>query len=88
MHMARYNRVQNLLMEVPPSKAENFKPNEEKAKAIIDKAVADKQLWLDAVSLSDLFECYQIPIARSKAAKTPAYLIGELVLGPHEVTIE
>ncbi len=28
MHMARYARVQNLLMEVPPSKAENFTPDE------------------------------------------------------------
>jgi len=72
MHMARYARVQNLLMEVPPSKAENFRPDEAKAKSIIDAAVKDKQTWLDAVSLSDLFECYQIPIARSKAAKTPA----------------
>jgi Acyl-CoA synthetase (NDP forming) len=72
MHMAHFSRIQNLLMEVPPSKGENFTPDEKKAKSIIDKAMAGKQLWLDAVSLSDLFACYQIPIARSKAAKTPA----------------
>jgi acetyltransferase len=70
MHLARYARVQNLLMEVPPSKGENFVPDEAKAKSIIDKAMVEKQVWLDAVSLSDLFACYQIPIARSKAAKT------------------
>ena len=72
MHMARYARGQQVLMEVPQSKAENFQPDEAKAKAIVDKAMAEKQVWLDAVSLSDLFACYQIPIARSKAAKTPA----------------
>jgi acetyltransferase len=72
MHLARYARVQNLLMEVPPSKGENFVPDEAKAKAIVDAAMKQKQVWLDAVSLSDLFACYQIPIARSKAAKTPA----------------
>lgn len=72
MHLAKYNRVQNLLQEVPPSKAENFTPNFAKAKSIIDGAVKAKQLWLDAINLSDLFECYQIPIARSKAAVTPA----------------
>ncbi len=72
MHLAHFSRIQNLLMEVPPSKGENFVPDEKKAKAIVDKAMSEKQLWLDAVSLSDLFACYQIPIARSKAAKTPA----------------
>lgn len=72
MHLAQFSRAQNLLMEVPPSKGENFTPDEVTAKSIIDKAMAEKQLWLDAVSLSDLFACYQIPIARSKAAKTPA----------------
>jgi acetyltransferase len=50
MHLARYARVQNLLMEVPPSKGENFVPDEAKAKAIVDKAMAEKQVWLDAVS--------------------------------------
>ncbi len=72
MHLARYARVQNLLMEVPPSKGENFVPDETKARAIVDKAMREKQVWLDAVSLSDLFECYQIPIARSAKAETPA----------------
>ncbi len=72
MHLARYARVQNLLMEVPPSKGENFVPDEAKARAIVDKAMSEKQVWLDAVSLSDLFECYQIPIARSAKADTPA----------------
>ena len=28
MHMARFSRMQNLLMEVPPSAAENFTPDE------------------------------------------------------------
>ncbi|HUO97339.1 MAG TPA: bifunctional acetate--CoA ligase family protein/GNAT family N-acetyltransferase [Rhizomicrobium sp.] len=72
MHLAQFSRVQNLLMEVPPSKGENFVPDETKAKAIVDKAMKEKQLWLDAVSLSNLFECYQIPIARSAKADTPA----------------
>ena len=38
MHLAHFSRIQNLLMEVPPSKGENFTPDEKTAKAIIDKA--------------------------------------------------
>ena len=72
MHMARYARVQNLLMEVPPSKAENFTPDETKARAIVASAMKEKLVWLDAPRLTQLFECYQIPIARSAAASTPA----------------
>jgi acetyltransferase len=72
MHLARYARAQNTLMEVPPSKAENFVPDESKARAIVGAAMKEKQVWLDAVRLSDLFACYQIPIARSKAAVSPA----------------
>ena len=72
MHLAHFSRIQNLLMEVPPSKGENFTPDETKAKSIIDSAMKEKLVWLDAIRLSELFQCYQIPIARSAAAKTPA----------------
>jgi len=72
MHMARYARGQNLLMEVPPSKAENFVADEAKARAIVASAMEDKLVWLDAPRLQQLFDCYQIPIARSAFAKSPA----------------
>ncbi|MDE2183234.1 MAG: bifunctional acetate--CoA ligase family protein/GNAT family N-acetyltransferase [Alphaproteobacteria bacterium] len=72
MHMARYARGQNVLMEVPPSAAENFVPDEKKARAIMAEAMAENQVWLDAPRLQQLFDCYQIPIARSAKAVTPA----------------
>jgi len=71
MHMARYARGQNVLMEVPPSEAENFCPDETKARAIVAEAMAEGQVWLDAPRLQTLFDCYAIPIARSAKAVTP-----------------
>jgi len=71
MHMARYARGQNVLMEVPPSAAENFCPDEAKARAIMAEAMAEGQVWLDAPRLQTLFDCYAIPIARSAKAVSP-----------------
>ncbi len=71
MHLARYARGQNVLMEVPPSAAENFTPDEKKARTIIAEATAEEQVWLDAPRLQQLFDCYGIPIARSAKAVTP-----------------
>ena len=71
MHMARYARGQNVLMEVPASAAENFVPDEKKARAIIGEAMDEHLVWLDAPRLQQLFDCYNIPIARSAKAVTP-----------------
>jgi len=72
MHLARYARGQNMLMEVPPSAAEDFVPDESKARKIVDQAMAENQVWLDAPRLQQLFDCYKLPIARSAKATTPA----------------
>ncbi|MGA7675385.1 MAG: bifunctional acetate--CoA ligase family protein/GNAT family N-acetyltransferase [Rhizomicrobium sp.] len=71
MHLARYARGQTVLMEVPGSAAEDFAPDEARARAVVDKALAEGQFWLDALSVGALFECYNIPSVRLAKAVTP-----------------
>ncbi|MDE2630141.1 MAG: GNAT family N-acetyltransferase, partial [Alphaproteobacteria bacterium] len=72
MHLARYARGQNVLMEVPPSAAEDFCPDEKGARALVEKALAEGQVWLDAICVAELFDCYGIPRVRLAKAVTPA----------------
>ncbi|MBU6296792.1 MAG: bifunctional acetate--CoA ligase family protein/GNAT family N-acetyltransferase [Alphaproteobacteria bacterium] len=71
MHLARYARGQNVLMEVPASAAEDFVPDEARARAIVNEALAEGQVWLDAIRVARLFECYAIPSVRLTKAATP-----------------
>jgi acetyltransferase len=71
MHMARYARGQNVLMEVPESAAEDFCPDEKGARAVVERALADKPIWLDALSVAELFDCYGIPGVKLAKAVTP-----------------
>ncbi len=61
MHMVRYRRLQDLLMEVPPSIPQGEQPDRAKAREILSKA---KPGWLDALAVQALLACYCIPIVR------------------------
>jgi acetyltransferase len=58
-------------MEVPASAAEDFTPKYEAARAVVESALADKPIWLDAISVAKLFECYDIPGVKLAKAVTP-----------------
>jgi len=66
MHMVRYRRLQDLLMEVPPSIPPGEQPDRARAKAILAEATPG---WLDALSVQALLECYRIPIVRLMRAQ-------------------
>jgi acetyltransferase len=71
MHMARYARGQHVIMEVPASAAEDFTPDDKTAHAVVEGALADKPVWLDALGVAKLFECYDIPGVKLAKATTP-----------------
>ena len=71
MHLARYARGQNVILEVPGSAAEDFTPDFARARAVVDKALGEGQSWLDALSVGALFECYNIPGVKLAKAVTP-----------------
>ena len=71
MHMVRYRRGQETLMEVPPSIPEGYQPDRAKAAEIIKQGLADGLPWLDALAVQSLLECYRIPIVQTVHAATP-----------------
>jgi len=71
MHMVRYKRAQEALMEVPPSAADEFVPDEGTARKIVSGAMAGGGGWLDETAVHALFACYGIPVVRSAVVKTP-----------------
>ncbi|HSZ10849.1 MAG TPA: bifunctional acetate--CoA ligase family protein/GNAT family N-acetyltransferase, partial [Rhizomicrobium sp.] len=65
MHMVRYRRGQQTLMEVPPSAPTAFQPDVAKARKTIDDALLSGAGWIDALVVQDLLTCYGIPVART-----------------------
>ncbi len=69
MHMVRYRRGQETLMEVPPSIPEGPPPDRETAAKIVRAAPSGG--WLDATVVHTLLECYRIPVVQTERAATP-----------------
>jgi acetyltransferase len=70
MHLVRYHKAQDVLMEVPSATAADI-PDGATARAIVDEALAAGGGWLSGEPLQRLFGCYGIPIVRSAHAATP-----------------
>jgi acetyltransferase len=69
MHLVRYRRGQETLMEVPPSIPPGPPPDRAAAKAILKGAAVG---WLEAEAVQRLLQCYRIPVAASLKTRTPA----------------
>ncbi len=70
MHLVNYRRGQDILLEVPPSVAADFTPDEGAASQVIKEALASGKSWLDELDVNRLLSCYGIPAARSAIART------------------
>ncbi|HEX2594312.1 MAG TPA: acetate--CoA ligase family protein, partial [Rhizomicrobium sp.] len=71
MHMVRYRRAQDTLMQVPAALAEGMHPDRAKAHALIEDALSRGLTWLPPQDVAALFAYYAIPVARSLFAATP-----------------
>jgi acetyltransferase len=69
MHLVRYAQAREALMRTPPDLPQDFSPDFEAAKRIVDAAVADGRGWLDPVEVADLFAAYAIPIVPTRLAR-------------------
>jgi len=65
MHMVRYRKAQQVLMEVPPSLPAEFRPDREKARAAIATALSTGAGWLDPLAAQEVLSCYGIPVPRT-----------------------
>ncbi|MBF0132230.1 MAG: bifunctional acetate--CoA ligase family protein/GNAT family N-acetyltransferase [Magnetococcales bacterium] len=71
MHMVRYAKNQEMLMETPPSILEDFIPATATARLVIENSLAaDKEVMSEAESKAVL-AAYGIPTVKTHIAKTP-----------------
>jgi acetyltransferase len=69
MHVVRWSEARDVLMQTPPSLPEQFSPNLDAARRIINVALAARRGWLDPIEIHALFEAYSIPIVPSVLAQ-------------------
>ena len=71
MHLVNHKRNQELLVQTPPSVAELFKAEPERAREIIHAALADQRTMLNEPESKAVLEAYQIPVVDTRIARTP-----------------
>ncbi|MCP5157915.1 MAG: bifunctional acetate--CoA ligase family protein/GNAT family N-acetyltransferase [Gammaproteobacteria bacterium] len=71
MRLAQYRRNQELLMETPPSVPEEFTPDIETARRIIQIALTAGRQRLNAYEASQVLSAYEIPTVPLQFAATP-----------------
>ncbi len=72
MHLVRYRRNQELLMEVPPSLPELFEPDVEAARAVVRTVLTEDRAWLNEPEAKQVLAAYGIPVVDTRIAATPA----------------
>ncbi len=68
MQMVDYRRNQDLLMEVPPSAAAEFRPDTERARAVVARTLSAGGSLLDEVDAKALLAAYGVPIVETRVA--------------------
>lgn len=71
MHIVNYRRNQESLAETPPSIPEEFSPDTEAARQVIDTALADGREWLTEPEAKAVMAAYAIPVVPAQAAPDP-----------------
>ena len=71
MHLVRYKRNQELLMQTPPSVADDFAPETSEAQAIIRGALDDGRDLLTEPEAKNVLAAYGIPVVRTRPVRTP-----------------
>ncbi|AWK86025.1 bifunctional acetate--CoA ligase family protein/GNAT family N-acetyltransferase [Azospirillum thermophilum] len=84
MHLVRYRRNQELLMETPPSVPEDFQPDDIAVKRIVARAIAEKREWLSEYEAKRVLAAYGVPVVDTRVAETPeeAAHAAEVIGGP------
>ena len=68
MHLVRYRRAQDQLMEVPAAQSDG-NPDSARARRAIEAALAKAGGWLEPLAVQEVFQSYGIPIVRSAIAR-------------------
>ncbi len=68
MHRVQYRRNQELLLETPPARPEDFTPDIEAARRAIAAALGAGSAWLEAEACAAVLAAYGIPLPGSRIA--------------------
>ena len=71
MHMVNYKRNQELLLQTPPSIADDFAPDTARAEALIQAALDAGRVWLTEPEAKSVLDAYGIPVVATRSVKTP-----------------
>jgi len=71
MHLVRYRRNQEMLMETPASVAEQADVDMEAAHIHIGRALAEKREWLSEYEAKEVLRAYGVPAVHTVMAATP-----------------
>ncbi|MBL8658283.1 MAG: GNAT family N-acetyltransferase [Rhodospirillales bacterium] len=71
MHLVRYRRNQDMLMQAPPSKPAEFSPAVDVAERIVQDALATGQTRLNGRQAMGVLSAYGIPTTQRRYAATP-----------------
>jgi acetyltransferase len=71
MHMVRYRRNQDALMQVPPSAPTDFTPTVGAARAVIEDVLSDNRELLTEPEAKQVLAAYGIPVVETRVALTP-----------------
>jgi acetyltransferase len=90
MHLVRYRRGQDIILEVPSSLESELPSDVGKARALVEKAVAEGHDWLSQTTVNELLRCYGIVTPRLKlvASATDAEFAAREFGTPVAVKIE
>jgi len=71
MYLSKDAASRDFLMAAPPSLPEDYTPDAEGARSIVDAAMARGETWLSPEDVCAILSAYQIPIIATRLAKTP-----------------
>ena len=71
LELDRYRRTQELLMQVPPSIAEDFMPDRSSARAVVEDALAHGRSMLTEAEAKHVLSAYGIPVVATRLAADP-----------------
>lgn len=76
MHMARYHRNQDILLQVPPSAPTDFTPTPGAARAVIETVLEDDRELLTEPEAKQVLAAYGIPVVETRVATSAAQAAG------------
>lgn len=71
MHLVTYRRNQEILMETPPAAPADIRPDLDRARQLVETALAENRNWMTAIEAKQMLAAYGVTVAATLSAETP-----------------